>query len=203
MSLYASAFTGNNEGNFERPEADKWLDAVCVAIAAVGPVYSERFGNYSNKVWLKFEFDKDGNPENNLENWFSFTQSIGTKSNLGKVIRDWRGRDFTPEELSKFSLVNVLGVGAHIKLSERTSSNGKVYSDIKFIEKPEKKVTPSEKPWTFDIEDPARTNWDKLPKFIQSQIEAGQQRQGKSVSAQSQANVKTEVVDPIDLDIPF
>lgn len=198
MSLYVSA--SNSNGNYERPEADKWLDAVCSAIVAVGPIYSERFGNYSNKVWLKFEFDKDGNPENNIESWFSYTQSIGSKSNLGKMIRDWRGRDFTPEELSKFALTNILGVSAHMKLSERTSGNGKTYSDIKFIEKPEKKVEPSEKPWTFDIEDPAKTNLDKLPQFIKDQINREQERQGKQVAPAQ--TTKTEVEDPMD-DIPF
>lgn len=200
MSLYASA--NNGESNYERVPAGA-QNAVCTAIAAVGPVLNQMYGNYSNKVWIKFEVPMEGEEEPR-EIWMQQTQSIGTKSTLGKMLRSWRGRDFTPEELQKFGLTNILGAPALIIVEERTAKNGNTYSNITSITKAQKVVKPSGETWAYDYEDPAQTNWDKLPKFIQSQIEAERQRQGQSAPVQQQANVKTEVEDPIDLsDIPF
>ena len=53
-----------------------------------------------------------------------YTASIGEKAKLRKLLIDWRGRDFTPEELSGFELKNLLG--APCQLNMVANKKGKV-----------------------------------------------------------------------------
>lgn len=56
-----------------------------------------------------------------------FTASLNSKSTLRKFLKSWRGRDFTPEELAEFDLVNVLWKACQLQIMH--SDDGK-YANI-------------------------------------------------------------------------
>lgn len=198
MSLIASA--SNNSGPYWQ-EGD--YNAVCDAIVAVGPVLNTRYNNVSNKVWIHFETDQktqDGAPKGI---WMQQTQSIGSKANLGKLLTQWRGRPFTPEELQKFELTKILGVPAYLTITNNTANNGNTYANIAMIRPARVQMKASAEPWVFDVDDPAKTNWDKVPEFIQKQINESQERLGKATTPiTQQQEEKTQVVDNLS-DVPF
>ena len=170
MSLTVSA--PQNDGNkYEALESGVY-NAVCSAIAAVGPVRNPYYNNVSNKVYIKFEVEK---PDGTIgEVWMNDTQSLGKKSNLGRKLVSWRQKDFTPEELHEFKLVNILGVPAKVEVEQITTKKGNPFSTVKNIYRADKKMSASET-WTYDVDDPAQTNYDKLPKFIKNVIEDNKQ----------------------------
>lgn len=179
MSLTVSGVSNSFE-----PLPTGTYDAVCFAVAAIGPVRNQRYGKVENKVYLGFQVEHDGELH---DIWTRQTQSIGAKATLGKMLRSWRGKDFTPEELREFQLVNILGVPALLIVEQRTSNSGKVYSNVKDILPPKKKVQ-AEETWAFDSDDPAKTNYDKLPKFIQNEIEAAAADLGRPAQAPTQTS---------------
>ena len=197
MSLTVSGVSNSFE-----PLPTGTYDAVCFAIAAIGPVRNQRYGKVENKVYLGFQVEHDGEMH---DIWTRQTQSIGTKATLGKMLLSWRGKDFTPEELREFQLVNILGVPALLIVEQRTSNSDKVYSNVKDILPPKKKIQ-AEETWAFDSDDPTKTNYDKLPKFIQNEIEAaaadlGRPAQTPSVvdNSSSLSEAPASVID----DLPF
>ena len=196
MSLTVSGVSNSFE-----PLPTGTYDAVCFAIAAIGPVRNQRYGKVENKVYLGFQVEHDG------DIWTRQTQSIGAKATLGKMLRSWRGKDFTPEELREFQLVNILGVPALLIVEQRTSNSGKVYSNVKDILPPKKKIQ-AEETWAFDSDDPAKTNYDKLPKFIQNEIEAaaadlGRPAQTPTPSVADNSSSLSEASASVIDDLPF
>lgn len=200
MSLEVSGLSNNSQ--FKKLDSGVY-DAVCDAIAAVGAVYTPAFNKWSNKVYIHFTTESgDGI-------WMNETQSIGTKSRLGKKLRSWRGRDFTPEELAKFSLINILGVSCQLVIEKRVLASGNEFSNVESILPAKKKLEAKDK-WVFDVDDPAKENYDKLPQFIKNAMETSKQaiNNQHAESAQSNQNArsgKQGVADQgLDLgDIPF
>ena len=205
MSLDVSASEGKT---FETAPAGLH-EAVCTAIAAVGPTKNS-FGTISNKVYLKFEIpSENGDP---TELWQMYGQSINSKSNLGAALCSWRGRQFTYEERRKFNLVNILGVSATLNI-EHNEHNGRTYANIadrgRQIMPAKNKLEPSEKPWAFDFDDKAQTNFDKLPKFIQNMVEKNREALQAPVqsSQKDDASGVSDIMkagEPVNMDsIPF
>lgn len=58
-----------------------------------------------------------------------YTKSIGDKANLRKDLVNWRGRDFTREELEAFSLRAILGKSCQMNIIHK-DKNGKTYANI-------------------------------------------------------------------------
>jgi hypothetical protein len=58
-----------------------------------------------------------------------YTASLGEKANLRADLKNWRGRDFTDEELAGFEAKNILGKPCMLSVVE-TESEGKTYSNI-------------------------------------------------------------------------
>lgn len=194
MSLEVSGISNSNT-QFEPLESGVY-NAVCTAIAAVGRVKNPVFNTISNKVYIKFEVEKENGETGEI--WMNETQSIKSKSRLGTKLVSWRQKDFSPEELRSFKLVNILGVPAQIVVSRITTKAGKPFSSVDNILPAKKKLTASET-WTYDVDDPAQTNYDKLPKFIQTVIENNKELNGSVAPAQTM-NVAVE--DNL-LDVPF
>lgn len=172
MSLIVSAYESKNNNQFGddkfKPLESGTYDAVCDGIASVGPIVNKKFGNVQNIVYIKFDAKL---PDGSLKDiWLRRTQSIHPKSKLGKELEVWRGRGFTDEERKAFNLASILGVSAQIVVQQNHGRNGKTYADIVAILPPRNKVEAPET-WTFDIADPARENYDKLPKFVKNIID--------------------------------
>lgn len=129
----------------------------------------------------------------------TYTASLGEKANLRKDLQSWRGRAFTQEELAKFDVSRLLGVGATISIVHN-HKDGKTYANIGAIGGlPKGYGTINAENGTV-LYDPDNTaNLDKLPKWIREKI-----------AAQVVPTGKTDANDPdswrnaeLDDDVPF
>ena len=78
--------------------------------------------------WELSETMADGRPFSISKD---YTASFGPKATLRKVLESWRGRAFTQEELSGFSLENVLGKPCMISVVHKPSKDGtQTYANV-------------------------------------------------------------------------
>lgn len=102
--------------------------ARCIGLIGIGTREKEWEGKsrLSNEIIVTWELPnepmKDGRPFTVSQ---FYTRSLADKANLRHALRNWRGRDFTPEELQAFELKNVLDKGCQVVCSAKPS--GKVY----------------------------------------------------------------------------
>jgi hypothetical protein len=115
----------------------------CYRIVDLGTQQSEYMGVVKNlpKVMLQFEVHSEdesgqplltakGEPMSIAKN---YTVSLGENATLRADLKNWRGRDFTAEELRGFELANVLGHWAMITVAKTIGNNGKEYTNITTI----------------------------------------------------------------------
>ena len=136
MSLTVRA---NSESTFTPVPAGMHL-ARCYRIIDLGTQKSEYMGEVKHlpKIMVQFEVhgeDDQGNPlvtnkGEPLSISKNYTASLSEKATLRVDLKNWRGRDFTPEELKGFELKNVLGVWAMITVVKSPGRDGKEYTNI-------------------------------------------------------------------------
>jgi hypothetical protein len=139
MSLIAK---DNGESGFTPVPPGMHL-ARCYRVIDLGTQKTEYQGTikYAAKVLLQFEVhgeDENGQPlvtskGEPMTIGKRLTLSLAEKSTLRKDLSNWRGRDFTPEELRGFELKNLLNVWAMISVSRSVGNNGKEYTNIATI----------------------------------------------------------------------
>ncbi len=102
-----------------------------------------------------------------------YTLSLSEKANLRKMLKSWRGREFTADELAGFDLENVLTVPCLIQVIHRKKEDGNVSARVDAVMKLPKsqecgeQINPS-RLFTFDgsgVED-----FRKLPEWIQKLV---------------------------------
>jgi hypothetical protein len=89
-----------------------------------GPVPTVRL------VWQIAEDMPDGKPYLIKKD---YRASLHEKAGLRKDLEAWRGRAFTPVELSGFDLEDVIGATCQLNVVAKTSQKGKTYSNIAAI----------------------------------------------------------------------
>lgn len=117
-------------GDFEQPPIGTHV-ARCVKMIDIGTQQGEYQGKatYRRQVIIGWELpnelmqegDAAGKPF--VVSKF-YTASLGEKANLRADLRNWRGRDFTDEELAGFDAKNILGKPCMLSLTE--NDKGKV-----------------------------------------------------------------------------
>lgn len=99
----------------------------CIRIVDLGTHVSDKYKDDNGEwivrrevsiVWELSELRQDGRPF--VVSWDG-TLSLNPKSNLNKLLTNWRGRDFTAEELAGFELLNVLDKCCLINVSKDAS----------------------------------------------------------------------------------
>lgn len=136
MSLTVKA---NKESSFI-PVPEGMHLARCYRVIDLGTQKSEYKGEtkYAPKVMIQFEVHGEneaghplvtakGEPLSISKN---YTASLSDKATLRVDLKNWRGRDFTPDELKGFELKNVLGVWAMISAVKSVGRDGKEYTNI-------------------------------------------------------------------------
>lgn len=126
-----------NSGTFKQaPEGDH--KAVCVDLVDLGMVETKH--GIKHQIRLVWEI------EAKMENGKRFTYgnryapTIHLKSTLGKLLKSWRGRAFTAEELDGFDLEKLVGAPCELRL-EHVEADGKVWCNLDKI-KPDKSGSP-------------------------------------------------------------
>lgn len=100
----------------------------------------------------------------------TYTASLHEKSGLRKVLRSWRGRDFTEQELAGFDMRNILGAHCMICLV----SNDKGYTNVDSVMKAAKGMPipdPHNAIQYFSLDDFDPSVFDTLPGWIKEEIQ--------------------------------
>ena len=140
------------------------VNGVCVALADEGVVVGYK-GQEQHKLALRFDVKL---PTGNTKYiWAEYTLSLNDNSNLRKVLRSWRGKDFTPEEAKAFKVNNLLGKQVEVSLYINDKGYAKV-SDLAPAR--DEKVEPLEEPFVYSYLDPAQENYDKLSPMIKNNM---------------------------------
>lgn len=119
-------------GTFEQPPTGTHV-AICVKIIDIGTQKSEYQGQANIRRqciigWelpneLMTEGDKAGKPF--VVSKF-YTASLSEKANLRADLRNWRGRDFTEQELSGFESRNILGKPCMLSITMNEKGKAKI-----------------------------------------------------------------------------
>lgn len=123
-------WTDSGGTDFEQPPIGTHV-ARCVKLIDIGTQKGEYQGKATMKrqVIIGFELPNELMTEGEYSGKpFSvskfYTASLGEKANLRKDLANWRGRDFTEEELAGFDSKNILGKPCMLSLT--TNDKGKV-----------------------------------------------------------------------------
>ena len=174
---------GTNINSFKTGTSIPPLDpgtypATCCVVADLGRQATVFDGKEreTDQLLLTWELpdERVGIGDEERPRWLSqtFTASVNEKSKLRQWLKNWRGRDFTPQELEDFDLANVLGAPCVITVTQ-TEKNGSVYSNIGGISKVMKgmEVGPPTKKVHFDISDEGTwTAFADLPEWVRDKI---------------------------------
>jgi len=106
--------------------------ARCIKIIDIGTQEGEYQGkpNYRRQIVVFWElptetFDKDGKDVPFIvSKWY--TASLGEKANLRSDLTNWRGREFTQQELMGFDIQNILGKACMVQVTHNANKKAKV-----------------------------------------------------------------------------
>jgi hypothetical protein len=182
MSLIISASSGGNFPERKPLEAGAYA-AVCDMIVDLG-VQPSPGGQFAPKRTLmvrfqipseRVEITKNGETKS-LPAVISRTLglSLNEKATLRQLLQSWRGKAFTPEELKRFDLANVLGKPAFINVTHSVKGE-KTYANLTSI-MPLPKGMPAPvlegEALIYSTDAPDPDVFDKLPEWVQDKIAA-------------------------------
>lgn len=173
MSLTIS----EKKGNTVPPLPDGTYPAICYLLADIGVQNLERFGRRVRQVVIGWEVCGETvvvDGEEKPRTFFNtFTASLDSKSKLRTVLKAWRGRDFTIEELKAFDLANILKAPCFITVTSTTKEDGRSYANLAGVAKLTKGFAVPElslEPVLFDIDTCTTADLQKLPEWIRSKV---------------------------------
>lgn len=165
-----------------RPIPDAGMhNARCISVIDYGTQVEEWKGEKKmmHKIALTFElvdtrhvFTEEKGEQPFVLN-MKFTNSLGEKATLRKVLLSWRGKPFTAKEEEEFDVNIVCGKPALLNVTHTKSKDGtKDYANISTINPPMKgvKIAPAVNPvFTFDIGE--KDQFEKFEKLYKWQQE--------------------------------
>lgn len=103
--------------------------AVCVDVIDLG-LQSTAFGE-KHRARFVWEIDET-NPDFAAPFLVFATMNVSLHENstMGELLRRWRGKDFTPEELEGFNIENVLGAPCLLTVEHNQGADGKTYANV-------------------------------------------------------------------------
>ena len=176
--------------------------ARCIGVIDLGTQYSEKFGNSSRKVLVKWELCNelmdDGKPIGTSK---KYTLSLNEKANLKKDLESWLGRGITEDEQKEgFALGALLGKPCLLSIIHAQSGD-KTYANVAGVMSVPKgtQVPDQVNPMTtYDVEDGKNSVFAKLPDWIKKII-------GESKEFKDGDEPETEETAPdlSDISMPF
>ena len=114
--------------------------AVCCGIYDIGSQHSQVYDKWNDSViisWqiplIRIQIEEEDLPRLLT---FTYTNTLGERANLRKLLEGWRGRAFTPKELEGFDLSKVLGVSCIMQIIHKNGKGAnanKTYANIQSI----------------------------------------------------------------------
>ena len=120
---------------FTPPPEGMW-PAVCVDVADLGMEQSP-WGEL-HKCRIVWEISPVMDTGKRFIASGKYTVSLGDKANLYKMLKTWRGRDFTADELRAFDLDNIIGKPCQLVITH-TEKEGNVYGNVTTVLKADPK----------------------------------------------------------------
>ena len=162
-------------GSFELPPAGVHI-ARCFKLIDLGTQSSNWQGKETRQPKINLAWELLGDERTSDGRLFQitrrFTASLGEKAALRALLKSWRGRDFTPEELRKFDLKTVVGVYGLANVVHE-SREGNTYANLaslmplpKGMPKPPG-INPIQ---IFDLDNPDNDVWESLSPKLQEVI---------------------------------
>lgn len=106
--------------------------ARCIQVVELGTHTNDFKGEVKDRKELMLVFEtgeqmEDGRPF--TVNWRG-TNTLNEKGTLYKMLTAWRGKTFTPSELARFELKNILDKCCLCNVLAKESKNGRVYNSV-------------------------------------------------------------------------
>jgi hypothetical protein len=133
--------------------------ARCCKVIDLGTQYNKTWDSHNHKIMLVWELPTELIPEGELAGEpFGvaqvYTLSLGEKANLRKDLEAWRGKAFSEEELSGFSIDKLLGQPCYLGVTHNKTPD-KVYVNVSSIMKLPKGIECPQainEPVSFDLD---------------------------------------------------
>ena len=198
-------------GSFEQAPAGTHV-ARCIRIVDIGT----QFGDYqgkptaARKIVVTWELPNERMTEGEYAGQpFTinkyYTASIGEKANLRKDLVNWRGREFTDDELRGFEVKNILGTVCMLSLTPNDKGKVRVTGIMKLPAGTQcpAQINPSVY-FSLEREEFNQATFDGLAEFWQKEISKSPEwadLQGKPGPVK--ASTKGSKFDDFEDDIPF
>lgn len=188
-----------SEKRFE-PIPEDTYPAVCVGLYDIGEQFNEKYDKAQKKVVITWELigatyqDEVGNERNKVVSK-TFTASLHKQAKLRQILKSWRGKEFTPEELEGFDLKNILGAPCLVQIIH-AERDGLMYANVGSVTKLPKSfgaIEHQNEPICFDIADIEEEKLNSLPEWIREKV--------KQSSEYQNANIKE--VEGEEAQLPF
>ena len=185
--------------------------AICNMVVDCG--LQEGFnGKPQHKIYLRWEvpdervsYEKDGHQiEGPCSIGSLYTLSLSEKANLRKVLENWRGKPFTPQELQGFDITNVLGKCCQIMVTHSEDGKYANVTGVMGISKDQRvrasTVKAENEVLAYSLEEHDQKVFTKLPNWLKEKIE---NRMEEPTEGQPSSVDSRGAVDDFDDDIPF
>ncbi|GAB6048458.1 hypothetical protein JCM19379_22870 [Methyloparacoccus murrellii] len=162
-------------GSFELPPAGVHV-ARCYRLIDLGTQTSNWQGKETRQPKISLAWELLGDERTSDGRPFSITRrltaSLGEKATLRALLKSWRGRDFTAEELKRFDLKTVVGVYGLANVVHETR-DGNTYANLASL-MPLPKGMPKPEAvngiQVFDLSNPDNNVWEQLSQKMQETI---------------------------------
>lgn len=184
--------------------------AICNLVADCG--LQEGFnGKRQHKIYIRWEvpdervsYEKYGEQkEGPCSIGSMYTLSLSDKANLRKVLENWRGKPFTPQELQGFDITNVLGKCCQIMVTHSEDGKYANVTGVMGISKDQRaraqSAQPENKPIAFSLEDYDEKTFQSLPNWLKEKINTRMEEPTEAPPSTG----STEGADDLDGEIPF
>jgi hypothetical protein len=182
--------------------------AICNMVVDCG--LQEGFsGKPQHKIYLRWEvpdervtYEKDGKQtEGPCSIGSLYTLSLSEKANLRKVLENWRGKPFTPQELQGFDITTVLGKCCQIMVTHSEDGKYANVTGVMGISKDQRARAVAAKsenaPISYSLEEHNAAAFNALPNWLKEKIENRLEEPTQSMPSTAKP------VDDFDDDIPF
>lgn len=194
--------------NFEQAPLGTHI-ARCIGLIDVGTHTSDWKGSPIRRrqviiKWeLPMELREDGQPFIASE---FYTMSLSDKANLRHALINWRGRDFTPEELRGFELKNILDKGCQITITQSETGKQKV-TGVAGLPKGVELAPRHNDLLYFDLDDFDQAVYTELTDGLKKLIDTSEEYQALTGNTEVNEPAMTGTLPPApavdDDDIPF
>lgn len=114
-----------------RLPSEGMVAAVCCDVQDRGEEQNTFNGKMQRRARIVWEVD-EAHPDYGRPFEVSniYVISLFSKANLRKMLANWRGRDFTEQELKGFDLEKLIGVPCQVQIQHRTSAKGRTFANV-------------------------------------------------------------------------